>query len=100
MIAAHEGDRDPAGADVLQLGDGGKMFAGDYTLVLEPEIEEIPRQDEVVAGLRHRFEEGMKRGPDARGDLAEVGVRDNEDARNRGRHGTKLRKLEPVPQAN
>jgi hypothetical protein len=54
----------------------------------------------VVAGLRHRFEEAMKRGPDARGDLAEVGVRHNEDARNRGRHGTKLRKLEPVPQGN
>ena len=90
MIAAHERDRDAAGAYLLELGDGGKVFAGDDALILEPEIEQIAGHDEVVADLGYFFEEGVKRGPDAGWDLAEVGVRYDEDARNRGGHGPSL----------
>ena len=34
MIAAHERDRDAAGAYLLELGDGGKVFAGNDALIL------------------------------------------------------------------
>lgn len=80
MIASHEGDGNAAGAYLLQLRDGGKMFTRYDALVLEPEVEQISREHQVVADLRHCFEEGVKCGPDARGDLTKVGVRHNEDA--------------------
>jgi hypothetical protein len=56
------------------------MFTRYDALVLEPEVEQISREHQVVADLRHCFEEGVKCGPDARGDLTKVGVRHNEDA--------------------
>jgi hypothetical protein len=46
------------------------VFARDDALILEPKIEDVSRQQEMVAGLWHRFEEGVKRGSDARRDLA------------------------------
>src|SRR5262245_1836712 len=90
MIATHESDRNAAGPYLLQLRDCGKVFAGYDALVLEPEVEQISREHEVIADLRYCFEEGVKCGPDARGDLTEVGVRHNEDARNRDGHGPSL----------
>lgn len=80
MIASHEGDGNPTSPYFLQLRDGGKVFAGYDALVLEPEVEQISREHEVVAHLWYCFEEGVKCGPDARVNLAEVGVRHNEDA--------------------
>lgn len=80
VVAAHECDWDAARAYLLQLGDGGKVLARDDASILEPKIEDVSRQQEVVADLWHRFEEDVKCGPDARGDLTKVGVRHNEDA--------------------
>src|SRR5438270_9372445 len=51
VIAAHERDRDAPGADLLQLGDRGNMFARDDGLILAPELEEITCQHEVIDEL-------------------------------------------------
>src|SRR2546427_12851712 len=61
MVAPHERDGDAARADLLQLGDGGKMFAGDDARILEPEIEEIARENEVISGPGDLLEKRVER---------------------------------------
>jgi len=92
VVAAHERDRDAAGADLLQLGDGGKMFAGDDARILEPEIEQIAHQDEVISGPGDLLEECVKRLADGGRHLTQVRVRHDDDARGftLERHGPSL----------
>jgi len=81
MVAAHERDRNAAGADLLQLGDRGKVFAGDDALVFEPEVEEIARQHEVVAGPRHLVQKGVEGGAHGGRHLTKVCVRHDDNPR-------------------
>ena len=92
VIAAHERDRDAPGADLLQLGDRGKMFARDDGLILEPEIEEITCQNEVIAGLGDLLEKRVERCADGRRHLTQMRVRhdDHTSVFVRGRHGPSL----------
>src|ERR1041384_1449774 len=50
VVAAHERNGHAAPPDLLQLGDRGKVFAGDDALIFEPEVEQVAREDQVVAG--------------------------------------------------
>ncbi len=81
MVAPHERDRDAAGADLMQLRDGGKVFAGDDAGVLEPEVEEIAGQHEVVSGSRHLVQKGVEGGAHRGRHLTKVRVRDDNDPR-------------------
>src|SRR5256712_7165511 len=76
MVAPHERDGDAARADLLQLGDGGKMFAGDDARILEPEIEEIARENEVISGPGDLLEKRVERFGDGGGPQRQVRVPD------------------------
>ena len=80
MVAADERDGNTARADLLQLGDGGKMFAGDHAAILEPEIEQIAREQEVIAWLRDFLQKRVERLADGGRNLAEVRVCDDDHA--------------------
>jgi len=92
VVAPHERDRHAAGADLLQLGDGGKMFAGDDAWILEPEVEDIARENEVIPGLGDLIQERVERLPHGGRHLTQVRVRHHDDARGftLGRHGPSL----------
>ena len=75
VVAPHERDGDAASADLLQLGDGRKMFAGDDARILEPKIEEIARENEVISGPGDLLEKRVERLGDGGRHLTEVGVR-------------------------
>jgi len=66
MVAAHERDRNAAGADLLQLGDRGKVFAG-MTLWYSTRSRRVARQHEVVAGPGHLVQKGVEGVPTAAG---------------------------------
>jgi hypothetical protein len=73
------------------------VFARDDGAVLEPEVEQVAVNEEVVAGPRHAREEGVEGRRNGDGDLAEVSVGDDDDPARRGegggsggRHGPKL----------
>src|SRR5258706_2314353 len=92
VIPAHERDRDASGANLLQLGDRGEVFAGNDALVLEPEVEQVTHQYEVVPRLRDLLEKRVERFPDGGRHLAEVRVR-HDDHTSRlalARHGPSL----------
>src|SRR5438552_3228339 len=86
VVAADERDWNAAGADLLELGDGGEMLAGNDAVILEPEVEEIAGQHQVIAGLGHLLQKGVKRRPDGGRHLTEMGVRYD----NHARHGPSL----------
>ena len=86
MVAADKGDRNAAGADLLELGDRGEMLAGNDAVILEPEVEEIAGQHQVIAGLRHLIQKGVKCRSDGGRHLTEMGVRYD----NHVRHGPSL----------
>ena len=62
------------------------MFAGDDALILEPEIEQIAGQDEVIAGSGDFFQERVKRLAHGGRHLTQMGVRYDDYAR----HGPSL----------
>src|SRR6266550_6311726 len=78
VISSHERDRYAACPDLLELGDRGKMFAGYYAAILEPEVEKIAGDHQVITGARDFLQKRMERLPDGGGDLAEVRVGDDD----------------------
>src|SRR5881397_2610174 len=64
VVSSHERDRDAACSDVLQLGDGGKMFAGNNAAILEPEVEEIAGEHQVISRPRDLVQKGVECLPD------------------------------------
>ncbi len=75
VIPAHERDGDAAGAHLLELGDGREVFAGNDALVLEPEVEQVTHQHEVVPRPGDLLEKRVERRTDGGRHLAEVRVR-------------------------
>ncbi len=89
VVPADERDRNPATQQRMELGDCPEVTAGNHGAVLEPEIEQIPVDDERVSQVRDAVEKTMERGADRRGNLSEMSVGDDDDARGE-RHGPKL----------
>ena len=80
VIAADERDGDSPRARLLQLGDAREMLARHHGPVLEPEVEQVAIDEQMVAGLRDPVEECVERRLRGRRHLAQVGVRDHEAA--------------------
>src|SRR2546422_8339383 len=76
------------------------MFAGDDTLILEPEIEEIAGQHQVIPGLGDLLEKRVERCADGGRHLTEMRVGHDNHARGGGATRPKLRNLEPRTQAH
>ena len=98
MVAAHERDRDPPRAAGLQLRYAREVFAGNHGAVLEPEVEQVAVDEEVVARLRHTLEKRVERGLDGDRNLAEMRIGDDDDpprgakgGGRSGRHGPQAR---------
>ena len=85
VVSPDEGDGDAARANLLQPGDGRKMFAGDYAAILEPEVEQIAGEHQVIPRLRDLFQKCMERPADRRRHLAEVRIGNDDDS-----HGPSL----------
>ena len=92
MISAHKRHRNTAGSYGLQFRDGAEMFPRNDGLVLEPEIEQIAREHQVITRLGDLVQERVKCGADGRWHLAEMRVRHDNDPRrcDLGRHGPSL----------
>src|SRR2546423_7281804 len=78
VVAAHERDGNAPCPNGLQFRDGREMFARDHGVVLEPKVEQVAREDQVIPRLRDLIEERVKGGADGRRHLTEVGVCDHD----------------------